>query len=44
MSLFYSHNANHILVGYANEGYLSYPYKDWSQTSFLFTCGNIVIS
>ena len=23
MSLFYSHNANHILVGHANGGYLS---------------------
>ena len=40
----YSNNYNHESVGYADVGYLSDPYKGWSQIGYLFTCGNIVIS
>jgi hypothetical protein len=41
---FYSNNANHELVGYADAGFLSDSHKGWSQTGYLFTCGNTVIS
>jgi len=44
MSLFYSNNANHELVGYADVGFLFDPHKGQPQTSYLFTYGNNVIS
>ena len=39
MSLFYSNKSNFNLVGYANAGHLSDPYKAGSQTCYLFTYG-----
>jgi hypothetical protein len=44
MGLFYSNDANHELVRCADAGFLSDPHKGWSQTGYLFTCGNIAIS
>jgi len=44
MSLFYSNNANHELIGFADVGFLFDPHKGRSQTSYLFTYGNNVMS
>jgi hypothetical protein len=44
MGLFYSNDASHKLVGYADAGFLYDPHKGRSLTSYLFTCGNTVIS
>ena len=44
IDLFYSNNINHKLVVYTDARYLSDPHKSWSQTSYLFKCGNISIS
>ena len=44
MSLFYSKDSKAELVGYANAGYRSDPHKGISQTSYIFTYGDIVIS
>ena len=44
LGLFYPKGPNLQLFGYANTRYLSDPHKDWSQTGYLFTCGNTTIS
>jgi hypothetical protein len=44
MGFFYLHCSNPQLVGYANASYLSDPHKGRSQTGYLFTYGNTVIS
>jgi hypothetical protein len=44
MRLFYSKGSNSQLVEYADAGFLSDPHKDRSQTGYLFTCGNTIIS
>jgi hypothetical protein len=44
MRLFYSNNANYELVGYADARFLSDPHKGRSQTDYLVTCGNTIIS
>jgi hypothetical protein len=44
MRLFYSKCSNSQLVGYADAGFLSDPYKGRSQTGYLFACGSIAIS
>jgi hypothetical protein len=40
----YSQNPCHVLVGFANAGYLSNPHKGGSQTGYVFTIGNTAIS
>ena len=44
MSLFYSNESKQQLLGYADVGYLSDPYKARSQTRYVFNCNGIVIS
>ncbi|KAF3633872.1 hypothetical protein FXO37_26816 [Capsicum annuum] len=44
MSLFYSKDCSLDLVGYSDVGYLSDPYKARSQISYMFICGDTVIS
>jgi hypothetical protein len=44
MRLFYSRGSNSQLVGYADAGFLSDPHKGISQTGYLFTYENTVIS
>jgi hypothetical protein len=44
MGLFYSRCSNSQLVGYADAGFLFDLHKGRSQTGYLFTCGNTVIS
>jgi len=44
IGLFYSNKSNFDLVGYADAGYLSDPHKARSQTCYLFTCRETVIS
>ncbi|XP_070057630.1 uncharacterized mitochondrial protein AtMg00240-like [Nicotiana tomentosiformis] len=39
MDLLYSNKGSANLVGYADTGYLSDPYKARSQTEYVFTCG-----
>ncbi|XP_070015017.1 secreted RxLR effector protein 161-like [Nicotiana sylvestris] len=44
MGLFYGNNCSPDLVGYADAGYLSDPYKARSQIGYVFTCGGTAIS
>ena len=44
MGLFYSKVPKPELLGYTDAGYLSDPHKARSQSGYVFTCGNIVIS
>jgi hypothetical protein len=44
IGLFYSKGSNSQLVGYADAGFLSDPYKGRFQTGYLFACGSIAIS
>ena len=44
LRLFYPNGSNQKLVGYANVGFLFDPHKGQSQTGYLFTYENIVIS
>ena len=44
MILFYSKVCSPDLIGYADVGCLSNPYKSWSQTYNVFTYGDTVIS
>lgn len=44
MGLFYQKNSKSKLVGYADAGYLSDPYKARSQTGYIFTYGDTAIS
>ncbi|XP_074322872.1 secreted RxLR effector protein 161-like [Apium graveolens] len=44
MGLFYSKYSKAELIGYADAGYRSDPYKRRSQTSYIFTYGDIAIS
>ena len=44
LGLFYPNRSKPLLVEYADVGYLFDPHKDRSQTGYLFTFGNIVIS
>ncbi|KAK9119072.1 hypothetical protein Scep_017165 [Stephania cephalantha] len=44
MGLFYSRGVKLNLQGYADAGFLSDPHKARSQTEYVFTCGNIVVS
>ncbi|XP_073526553.1 uncharacterized protein [Phyllobates terribilis] len=44
LGLFSRTQRNAILVGYANEGYLSDPHKAKSQNGYVFTYGGITIS
>ena len=44
LGLFYPNGSKSQLVGYANTSYLSDPHKGRSQTGYLFTYGNTVIS
>ncbi|KAK9169287.1 hypothetical protein Syun_001427 [Stephania yunnanensis] len=44
ISLFYSRGVKLNLEGYADAGFLFDPHKARSQTRYVFTCGNIVIS
>ncbi|KAL3639159.1 hypothetical protein CASFOL_017066 [Castilleja foliolosa] len=44
MGLFYSKDSESQVVGYADAGYLSDPYKGRSQTGYVFTCGGAAIS
>ena len=44
LGLFYPNRSKPQLVGYADAGYLSDPHKGRSQTGYLFTYGNTVIS
>ncbi|XP_070677881.1 secreted RxLR effector protein 161-like [Malus domestica] len=55
LGLFYTHESSSVvnlsdsridscLVGYADAGYLSDPYKARSQTGYVFTVGNTTIS
>ena len=44
MGLFYSKTLEPQLFGYADAGYLSDPHKARSQTGYIFTYGNTVIS
>ena len=43
MGLFYC-RLNSQLIGYVDAGYLSYPYKERSQTGYLFTYDGTAIS
>ncbi|XP_074374088.1 secreted RxLR effector protein 161-like [Apium graveolens] len=44
MGLFYANKSKAVLTGYADAGYLSDPDKARSQTGYLFTYGDTVIS
>ncbi|XP_070029102.1 secreted RxLR effector protein 161-like [Nicotiana sylvestris] len=44
MGLFYANKGSADLVGYADAGYLSDPYKAQSQIGYVFTYGGTVIS
>ena len=44
MGLFYPNGSKPQLVGYADAGYLSDPHKGRSQSGYLFTYGNTIIS
>ena len=44
LGLFYPNGSKPHLVGYADAGYLSDPYKGRSQTGYSFTYGNTAIS
>ena len=44
LGLFFQRNQNPTMIGYTDAGYLSYPYNDRSQTSFVFLYGGTVIS
>ena len=44
LELFYSKNQDPLLLGYTNVHYLSDPYNDRSQTSFVFLQGGTIIS
>ena len=44
MRLFYSKAMEPQLLGYADAGYLSDPHKARSQTGYIFTYGNTVIT
>ena len=44
MGLFYSKVPKPELLGYTDAGYLSDPHKAQSQSGYVFTCGNTVIS
>ena len=44
MRLFYSKESKQQLLGYADAGYLSDPYKARSQTGYVFSCNGVAIS
>ena len=44
MSLFYSRESKQQLLGYADVGYLSDPYKGRSQIVYVFNCNGTTIS
>jgi len=44
MGLFYLNIPKSELIGYANADFLSDPHNGRSQTSYLFTCGDIAMS
>ena len=44
MSLFYSNESKQQLLGYANLGYLSDPYKAIAQIGYVFNCNGTSIS
>ena len=44
IGLFYQNRSKSPLIGYADAEYLSNPHKALSQTSYLFTFGNSVVS
>ena len=44
MSLFYSKESKQQLLGYADAGYLSNPYKARSQTGYVFNCNGTTIT
>ncbi|CAM8948646.1 unnamed protein product [Rhodiola kirilowii] len=43
LGLFYPNNANPVLIGYADAGYLSDPDKGKSKTGYVITCGGTAI-
>jgi hypothetical protein len=44
LGLFFRKNQDHILIGYADVGYLSYPQNARSQTTYMFLHDGIAIS
>ena len=44
IGLFYSKVPKPEFLGYTDAGYLSDPHKTQSQSGYVFTCGNIVVS
>ena len=44
MGLFYSKESKQQLLGYADAGYLSDPYKARSQIGYVFNCNETAIS
>ena len=44
MGFFYSKVPKPKLLGYTDARYLSDPHKAWSQSGYVFTCGDILLS